>query len=152
MAFVPPGPNPRPSIARGLPRWRGGLGLGIGLLVCLAGCRTGPKSFTSVDDPSPVMRARAVGLGDNQPDRVAVPSLIAHLSDPDPVVRLAAGEALKRRSGQDFGYQPYIDPAEQAEVIGRWQEWWQGRQAQASGPRAPTQTIARKTRRRGIFR
>lgn len=127
------------------------LGIGIGLTIAgLAGCRTGPKSFTSIDDPSPVMRARAIGLGENQPDAIAVPALISHLSDPDPVVRLAAGEALKRRSGQDFGYQPYADPAEQADAVGRWRGWWQSRQS--AGSRVPTRMTVRPARRRRFFR
>ncbi|MFO0956924.1 MAG: HEAT repeat domain-containing protein [Isosphaeraceae bacterium] len=123
---------------------------GMGLIACLSGCQTGPKKFASINDPSPVMRARAVALGENQPDQVAVPALLSRLNDPDPVVRLAAGEALKRRSGQDFGYQPYADPAEQTEAIGKWQGWWQARQAASS--RVPAKMTVRQSRRRGIFR
>ncbi|MFM7131460.1 MAG: HEAT repeat domain-containing protein, partial [bacterium] len=56
----------------------------------------------------------------------AIPVLIDRLSDPDPVVRLASHEALKRRTGQNFGYQPYIEGDELAAAVGRWKQWWAG--------------------------
>lgn len=117
----------------------------------LGGCRTGPKSFASVNDPSALKRARAVGLGENQPDAVAVPALIARLSDSDPVVRLAAHEALKKRARQDFGYQPYMEPQEQPEAIAQWRAWWQARQTGTAT--VPTEMMARKRRwRREVWR
>jgi hypothetical protein len=120
----------------------------LALVPLVGGCRTGPKSFASVNDPSPLMRARAIGLGEGQPDAVAVPALLSRLSDPDPVVRLAAHEAIKKRSGQDFGYQPYREPNEQPEAIAQWQAWWQARASQA-GVATATRETESVTRGRG---
>ena len=48
-------------------------------------------------------RAIAGDLGD-------VPALIGRLEDADPVVRLAAHEELRRRTGRDFGFVPWAEP------------------------------------------
>jgi hypothetical protein len=104
------------------------LGLVLVLLGGSAGCGSGPRNFLSVNDPSPVVRARAVGLEEGQPDEVAVPALIERLGDPDAVVRMTAQEALKRRTGQDFGFVPWEEPAAQAEAIARWRAWWESQQ------------------------
>ena len=53
---------------------------------------------------SPIVRARAVGLEDQEPEWVAIPAMIARLGDPDRVVRLTANEELKKRTHRDFGY------------------------------------------------
>src|SRR5262245_50108908 len=95
----------------------------------LSGCRTGPRTFAAVIDPSALNRARAVSLGEGQPDTVAIPALIARLDDDDPVVRLSANDGLKRRTGQDFGFVPWADPAERMEAVARWRGWWNDRLA-----------------------
>jgi hypothetical protein len=90
----------------------------------LSGCSMAPKSFLSMNDPTAINRARAVAYGQSEPDAVAIPVLIDRLSDDDPVVRLASHEALKRRTGQNFGYQPYIEGDELASAVQRWKTWW----------------------------
>ena len=42
---------------------------------------------------APIVRARSVGLGDKQPEWVAVPAMIERLNDPDRVVRMTAHDA-----------------------------------------------------------
>jgi hypothetical protein len=74
--------------------------------------------------PAPIVRARAAGLNGTEPDSVAVPTLIQRLEDSDPVVRLAAHESLKERTGQDFGYIPWADDQERAPAVARWKSWW----------------------------
>lgn len=89
-----------------------------------ASCSSAPKSFLSVSDPAAINRARAVAFGQQQPDANAIPVLIDRLTDDDPVVRLASHEALKRRTGQDFGYLPYAEGEELAHSVERWRQWW----------------------------
>ena len=53
-------------------------------------------------------------------DSQVIPALIERLADADPVVRLAAHEELRKRTGRDFGYVPWASPEERAGAIGRW--------------------------------
>jgi hypothetical protein len=97
-------------------------------LALSAGCTLAPKSFVQANDPAPLVRARAMGLSQSQPQSVVMPSLIAKLNDPDAVVRLAAIEELKRRTGQDFGYAPWEDEQGRAQSVVAWQNWWKSQQ------------------------
>jgi hypothetical protein len=109
----------------------------------LASCSSAPKSFLSVSDPAAVNRARAIAFGRGESDAAAIPVLIDRLSDDDPVVRLASHEALKKRTGQDFGYLPYAEGDELNGAVGRWRQWWantgNGRMVAGSQPLASPQ-------------
>jgi hypothetical protein len=87
------------------------------------GCAHGPRRFGKIQHPAPLVRARAVGLGSRQPDSQVVPALVGRLRDDDPVVRLAAHEELRQRTGQDFGYVPWASPEERSTAIDRWRAW-----------------------------
>jgi hypothetical protein len=87
------------------------------------GCAHGPRNFGKVQNPAPLVRARAVGLAGRQPDSRAVPALVNRLGDGDPVVRLAAHEELRRRTGRDFGYRPWETPEERSRAVDRWRAW-----------------------------
>jgi hypothetical protein len=76
-----------------------------------------------------------------------VPALLERLNDADPVVRLAAHEELRKRTGQDFGYRPWDDRAERAPAIARWQAWWSGL---ASGPVQPSPQQLQPARRQRL--
>jgi hypothetical protein len=84
------------------------------------GCAHGPRNFRKVQSPAPLVRARAVGLGRRQADSQVMPALVDRLSDSDPVVRLAAHEQLRKRTGRDFGYVPWASPEERAGAIEQW--------------------------------
>ena len=101
------------------------------LLIPFLGCSIAPKSFRDVESAAPLVRARAVGLGEGLPDSAAIPALLDRLTDPDPVVRLSAHEALKRRTGQDFGYTPWGEINDRAAAVTRWRQWWANKQATA---------------------
>lgn len=122
-------------------------------VVALPGCTLAPKSFVQSDDPAPLVRARALGMGNNVPDRYRMPALIAKLDDPDAVVRMTAIEELRRRTGQDLGYQPYADDAERRASVAAWKSWWQRQQnAALASPQQPVPRVNRThLRRRGLF-
>ena len=57
-------------------------------------------------------------------------ALVERLSDTDPVVRLAAHEELRKRTGRDFGYVPWASPEERAVPIEQWRAFVvQGRES-----------------------
>jgi len=122
------------ALARPANTWRARegdvpIGRGIGRVVLITfvapcwGCAHGPRDFRKIQSPAPVVRARAVGLGRSQPDSLVVPALVDRLGDADPVVRLAAYEELRKRTGRDFGYLPWASPEERASAIDRWRAW-----------------------------
>jgi hypothetical protein len=98
-------------------------------LAFAGGCSIAPKTFRGLSHPAAIVRARAVGLGQQLPEAEVIPPLIGRLDDPDAVVRLTAHEELRKRTGQDFGYVPWADVAERAPAAARWRDWWEGRKA-----------------------
>lgn len=103
-----------------------------------AGCGGGPRNFRKIDGKAPLTRARAVGLGARKTDSKVLPALVSRLSDSDPVVRLAAHEELRKRTGRDFGYVPWAPAEERASATARWRDWLWGRE----GVLAASQAVA----------
>ncbi len=98
-------------------------------MTLIAGCGSlTPRNFRALNNPAPVVRAGAVGYGDDQPDSVAIPAWIGLLDDKDAVVRLNAHESLKKRTRQDFGFVPWAEPEQRAPAVAKWRAWWQSRQ------------------------
>jgi hypothetical protein len=106
------------------------------LVAPFLGCAHGPRNFRKVKDPAPLVRARAVGLGRRQADSQVMPALVDRLSDSDAVVRMAAHEELRKRTGRDFGYVPWASPEERASAVERWKAFV--RQGRGSSNRSPT--------------
>jgi hypothetical protein len=102
---------------------------GVPLVALGLGCSIAPKSFKGLNNPAPITRARAMGLGNRLPEQRAIPPMLDRLHDVDPVVRLTAHEELRRRTGRDFGYVPWAEPTERARAESRWRSWWNARQA-----------------------
>ena len=98
----------------------------IAIPAFLSGCGLGPRNFRKITHPAPLVRARAMSLGYGQPDSVVLPALVGRLNDSDPVVRLAAHEELKRRTGHDLGYVPWASDEERTSAINRWRSWLTG--------------------------
>jgi hypothetical protein len=98
----------------------------IAILTSISGCGLGPRNFRKITHPAPLVRARAMSLGYGQPDSVVLPALLERLNDSDVVVRLAAHEELKQRTGRDFGYLPWGSSEERSKAISRWQSWLAG--------------------------
>lgn len=108
------------------------------MMVMACGCSIAPRNFRGMTHPAAITRARSVGLGRGLPDSQVIPTLIAKLDDPDPVVRLSSHEELRRRSGKDFGYLPWAPPEERAKSIAQWRGWWEQRQGSlARTPQKP---------------
>src|SRR5262249_27469972 len=99
--------------------WIGRTALAAALALSWGGAH-GPRHFGKIQHPAPLVRARAVGLARNEPDSRVIPALVGRLADDDPVVRLAAHEELRTRTGRDFGYVPWGSPEERANAVGRW--------------------------------
>ena len=124
------------------------------LIGLVPGCSLAPKSFRDMLAPAPIVRARAVGLGEDQPEWVAVPAMLDRLGDPDPVVRMTAHDGLKKRTHQDFGFVPWASAEERQVAVGRWRGWWDARAGQAAYPKdeqlrkVAVQTDRRRKKRR----
>ncbi len=84
------------------------------------GCAHGPRTVRKNQYPPPLVRARAASLGRRQADYRVMPALVDRLSDPDPVVRLAAHEELRKRTTRDFGYVPWASAEDRAGPTERW--------------------------------
>ena len=102
------------------------------------GCGLMSRHFPKMQNPTPVDRARAIGRDDRQPNVQVVPALVARLEDPDPVIRLAAHEELRRRTGRDFGFIPWASPEDRAAAIKRWRDW-------LAGPPVPAEPLPHST-------
>jgi hypothetical protein len=116
-------------------------------IMMIAGCGSlTPRNFRALNNPAPVVRAGAVGLGDDQPDSVAIPAWIALLDDKDSVVRMNANNSLKRRTGRDFGFVPWAEAEERVPAVARWKAWWQEalRGRPAASPQAGLVSSRRK--------
>lgn len=128
-----------------MPRLRWIVSLLFLTVVCSGCTATRPRNFRAMQHPAPIVRARAAGLNASQPDAVAIPSLIDHLSDKDPVVRLSSHEALKERTKQDFGFIPWAEERERATALTRWRSWWESRKGSAY--RLPQAALGKRGRK-----
>jgi hypothetical protein len=89
----------------------------------VCGCAHGPRDVRKVRTTTPLARARAVGRAKAHPDSEVMRTLVGRLADTDPVVRLAAHEELRRRTGCDFGYVPWASDEERALPMQHWRAW-----------------------------
>jgi hypothetical protein len=120
------------------------------VVACQSGCAHGPRRFSKIDSVAAIDRARAVGLAGRQPDSTVLPALVGRLGDSDPVVRLAAHEELRKRTGQDFGYVPWASGPERTDAIERWQAWL--RNGRGGDAVAPSPQLASTGPRRRVVR
>lgn len=95
--------------------------IGTALWLAAAGCRSAAQNRAQLQSPNPVDRARAAVVAAERKDRDAVHALIGLLDDPEIAVRLYAIEALRRLTGNDYGYRYYASDADRAAAIARWQ-------------------------------
>jgi hypothetical protein len=109
------------------------------------GCGMVSRNFPKMQNPAPVVRARAIALDDSRLNARELPVLIGRLEDADPVVRLTAHEDLRRRTGRDFGFVPWGSPEDRGAAVGRWRSWLAGQSLPAEPRRTtgvPTSPVA----------
>ena len=116
---------------------RGGFALAAvwcGVLIGMpAGC-TAPRRPLVVSDPDPSVKIPAFKKAVGKKDRAAVRQLVADLESDDPAVRLFAIDALRRITGESFGYR-YFDGDEQRQpAVGQWRRWLAGREKRNGPP------------------
>lgn len=75
------------------------------------------------DADAELRRAAAVAAA-MKDDKSLIPDLIAALDDREPWVVRAAGVALSRLTGQDFGPPPNATPEQRSKSIAAWKDWW----------------------------
>lgn len=68
-------------------------------------------------------------------DYDAVPQLVGQLDSDDPAVRFYAIEALKKLTGQSFGYHYYADANERRPAVQQWRRWMRERRGKDVPPR-----------------
>jgi hypothetical protein len=79
-------------------------------------------------DPQESVRYQAAVLARVLAVKEAVPALVDRLSDASAAVRAASGEALRRITGRDLGFDPLEpDAGRRGEAVQRWKEWLAGR-------------------------
>lgn len=110
-------------------------GLCLGGL-CLAGCSgyAGPRSIVN-DDPA--VKIPQIKSAVDRRDKSAVPTLLSDLDSDDSAVRFYAIEALRRMSGETFGYDwTEADRAKRRPAIARWQAYFDGPTTRPDGGRS----------------
>ena len=78
------------------------------------------KSLGSDSAASAIPAIKSAAVQDN---RDALPRLVQDLDDPDSAIRFAAISALRRMTGQDFGYRYYDSPWARRPAVMRWRLW-----------------------------
>ena len=97
----------------------------IGIMIFAGGLAGGcfspdPISINSDSAPSEIP---AIKRAAENKDRRAIPRLVQDLDDNDPAVRFAAINALRRITGEDFGYRYYDSAYDRRPAVARWQLW-----------------------------
>jgi len=120
-------------------RTGGHIGRGaVVVLLALAGCRAAPvdADLHAVDAESRIAGIVAAERSDDPADLYA---LVEALGDDDAAVRLFAAEALRRRTGQDFGYSAYAPEPQRRQAAQQWHAYVDGRLT-AAEPATPQET------------
>ncbi len=91
----------------------------------LYGCGGGLKEpcIDHLNSPTPIFRIRAAKWAGDNKNTEAVGPLVNLLKDEDRSVRLYSIEALKRITGNDFGYKVQDAPAKRAKAIAKWDKY-----------------------------
>jgi len=95
-----------------------------GLLI-LSLLLTGCSSYRSrgVADNDVTYKVPAIKEAVEAKDKQSLPELVAGLRNEDAAVRFYSIGALKRLTGQTFGYHYYDDPPTRKPAVQRWEQW-----------------------------
>ena len=93
----------------------------------IGGCTVSPDPvgdvMTSLQSTNPSLRTRAVVKAGNEQDTRAIPLLIDRLEDSDPGVRMFAGLALRKITGEDMEWRFYESGYKRQDAVKRWRQW-----------------------------
>jgi len=94
----------------------------------LSGCSSG-FGPVSVTNPDPSGKIPAIKAAVAAQDLGVAEQLVKDLNSPDAAIRFYSIEALKRLTGDDFGYVYYQDRAQRKPAVQRWEAWFAGFEA-----------------------
>lgn len=113
-------------------------------LLCLPAAVVGcaePSVYTKLQSDAPADRIGGIVQAARENRTDALPYLVDRLSDTEPEVRLFAAVALRRMTGESFGYRHYAAEAERDRAVVAWRDWLERRAdaaTQTSVPRGST--------------
>jgi len=123
------------SHSGGLVRFRSsalGVGAVLSVVMLLCSCGSMPPSSSSED---PLVRFANLVACERAGGRDGTAGLISALEDPDPALRAFAADGLVRVTGESFDNDFSGDADRRAEMVRRWQDWWDRRYAAAEKTR-----------------
>ena len=92
--------------------------------------RVVPGLLRQLESPSLFSRVQAISGLESFGERRFIPHLVASLRDPDKVVRERAIKALRKLTGESFGFLPDASPDLRAGAVAYWERWWKGEVAE----------------------
>ncbi len=124
---------------RNSPRSLRGAARALSLALLAAGCSATSDPATGdlrldLRHRDPRVRMEAAFLAAEGGRRDLAGELVENLADRDESVRFITGIALKRMTGQDFGYLSYGDLGERESAMERWRGWLRGASAPGEAP------------------
>jgi hypothetical protein len=110
----------------------------LGVAFCIPSC-TAPRPPLVVTDPDPSVKIPAYKKAVRKKDKAAVRQLVADLDSDDPAVRLYSSQALRRLTGETFGYQYFATDERRGPAVQKWRQWLEAgeRAAGAESPGRP---------------
>ena len=97
------------------------------ILLLLASCSTLEPSTGNLEQDlrhrDPRLRVLAARSVVNEERTDLIPLLVDNLSDRDSSVRFWTAIALRKLTGQNFGFKSHAPTGERRRAIQRWQEW-----------------------------
>ncbi|MCK5114040.1 MAG: HEAT repeat domain-containing protein [Phycisphaerae bacterium] len=97
----------------------------VGVMVagCVASTPTAGTIYQRLQNEDPAVRVAAVVEAGNTKNEKTVPLLIDRLSDTESDVRMFSGIALRKITGQNFGWLSWDSRIKRDEAIRRWRQW-----------------------------
>src|SRR5947209_6868692 len=100
-------------------RWRG-----LWMAACAAAaCGCTPHDPQRIGATDPTNNIPAIQQAAREKDRQAIPGLVQQLDSDDPAVRFYAIEALRKLTGETFGYRFYDDTEQRRPAVARWKRY-----------------------------
>ncbi|MBF0254740.1 MAG: HEAT repeat domain-containing protein, partial [Candidatus Omnitrophica bacterium] len=101
----------------------------LNLLFWTYGTRAASAALALLHDVDNHVRRTAIGIAAALKTRQAVSALVTALQDPSREIQKSASEALKKITGEDFGFKPTATEKARNEAVEMWKFWWRDNQA-----------------------